>query len=453
MLTIVTKQRTFFGTHVTRNLNFRIQNLKKLRKTLRANEDLLYDAIHSDFKKSRFETYISELALVYKDIDDAIKNLHKWNRKQRVKTNLINFPGKSYIQPEPLGVSLVIGAWNYPYMLSLAPLVAAMAAGCTVIVKPSELTPGTSSAMAKIISESFSEEYLAVVQGGVPETTQLLQQKFDKIFFTGSTTVGKIVYKAAAKHLTPVTLELGGKSPAIVTSDCKLKLTVKRLIWAKFLNAGQTCIAPDYVLVDRTIEAKFLDLCKAEIEKEQHSFAHGNYTQIINERNLERLREYIDPSKIFYGGKIDGTQRHIEPTLLQNISFDDAVMQAEIFGPILPVIAYDSLEEAIAKVRELPKPLSCYVFTTTRRTKQKVLDEISFGGGMVNDAVTHITNSNLPFGGVGPSGIGAYHGETGFKAFTHYKSVIEKSNLLEFPLKYFPHTKVKLWWIKQFFKF
>jgi len=307
--------------------------------------------------------------------------------------------------------------------------------------------------MAKIISENFSPEYIAVVEGGVQETTELLQQKFDKIFFTGSTAVGKIVYKAAAENLTPVTLELSGKSPAFVLKDCDLKMTVKRLIWAKFLNAGQTCIAPDFIMVDASIEQEFLVRCKEEIEKEQFSFDNGNYTQIINDRNLMRLQEMIDPEKVSYGGKVIEEQRYIEPTIMENVSFDDAVMQEEIFGPILPVMTYNNLEEAVDQVRKLPNPLSCYVFTRNRKIKMKILNEISFGGGMVNDAVTHISNSNLPFGGVGSSGIGSYHGEAGFKAFTHYKGIVEKSTLLELPLKYYPHSKRKLWWIKQFFKF
>ncbi len=450
---LVVNQRTYFNTHATKSIKFRRQQLKRLKKALQSNEALLYDAIYSDFKKSQFDTYISELALVYHDIDEACKNLQKWSRKRRVRTNLLNFPGTSYILPEPLGVCLVIGAWNYPYQLSLAPMVAAMAAGCTVILKPSELPIKTSSVMAKIISENFSPKYIAVVEGGVQETTDLLQQKFDKIFFTGSTTIGKIVYKAAAENLTPVTLELGGKSPAFVLKDCNLKMAVKRLIWAKFLNAGQTCIAPDYVMVDRSIEQKFLALCKVEIEKEHFSFDNGNYTQIINDRNLERLQDMIDPAKVYYGGKVNGEQRYMEPTILQNVTFDDAMMQEEIFGPILPVISYDNLEEAIDRVLRLPKPLSCYVFTRSRKLKKEILNEISFGGGMVNDAVTHISNSNLPFGGVGPSGIGSYHGEAGFKTFTHYKGIVEKSTLLELPLKYYPHTKGKLWWIKRFLKF
>ncbi len=450
---LVANQRTYFNTHATKSIKFRQQQLKKLKTVLQSNEALLYDAIYSDFKKSPFETYISELALVYNDIDEACKNLYKWSRKQRVRTNLLNFPANSYIIPEPLGVSLVIGAWNYPYQLSLAPMVAAMAAGCTVILKPSELPVKTSSVMAKIISENFSTEYLAVIEGGVQKTTELLQQKFDKIFFTGSTAVGKIVYKAAAENLTPVTLELGGKSPAFVLKDCDLKMTVKRLIWAKFLNAGQTCIAPDYVMVDRSIAQKFLMLCKEEIEKEHFSFDNGNYTQIIDDKNLKRLHKMIDPAKVCYGGKVNGERRYMEPTILQNVTFDDPVMQQEIFGPILPVIAFTDLEESVEKVRMLPNPLSCYVFTRNMKMKKKILNEISFGGGMVNDAVTHISNSNLPFGGVGPSGMGSYHGEAGFKAFSHYKSIVEKSTLLELPLKYYPHTKGKLWWIKQFFKF
>lgn len=453
MRELVSKQRTFFDSQATKQLAFRIRQLKKLKQTIKANENLLFEAIYSDFKKSSFETYATELALVYHELDVAIKKVRNWSRKKRVGTNLINFPAKSYIIPEPLGVSLVIGAWNYPYLLSLAPLVGAMAAGCTVILKPSELPSGTSNVLSRIISESFSEEYMAVVEGGVPETTALLQQCFDKIFFTGSTHVGKIIYKAAAEHLTPVTLELGGKSPAFVTADCNLKMTVKRLIWAKFLNSGQTCISPDFVMVDRSIEQQFLEQCKKELEKERKSFENENYTQIIDDRNLNRLLRLIDKDKVYCGGTVTAEHRHIEPTILRDVTFQDAVMQEEIFGPILPVIAYDSLDEAIAKVRQMEKPLACYVFTTSQRNKKKVLEKISFGGGMVNDAVMHISNSHLPYGGVGMSGMGAYHGEAGFKAFSHYKGVIEKSNLLEFPLKYFPHTQRKLWWIKQFFKF
>ncbi|MEM7185532.1 MAG: aldehyde dehydrogenase [Bacteroidota bacterium] len=453
MQELIQKQRRFFDSGATLPVSFRIKQLKQLKKAIRTHEGLLYEAIAADFRKSKFETYATELGLLYHEIDVAIDKVSQWARRRRVPSNLLNFPAKSYLRPEPLGVSLVIGAWNYPYLLSLGPVIGAMAAGCTVILKPSELPSQTSAAMATMISVSFAEEYVAVVEGGVPETTQLLEQRFDKIFFTGSTKVGKIIYQAAAKNLTPVTLELGGKSPAFVTADCNLKITVKRLVWGKFLNAGQTCISPDYVLVDRKIEKQFLEQCVKEIEKEQFSLEHGNISQIINDRNLQRLRQLIDPGKVVHGGKVDAANRYIEPTLLAGIDFEDTIMQEEIFGPLLPVIAYDNLDEAIGKVKTLEKPLSCYVFTRSARIKKQVMDGISFGGGMINDAVMHITNSHLPFGGVGASGIGAYHGKTGFDTFSHQKGVIEKKNWLELPLKYFPHTPRKLWWIQRFFKF
>jgi len=447
---IVETQRKYFNTHETKELKFRLSQLAKLEEILKSNEKLMYEAIYKDFKKSEFDTFVSELALLYHDIKDAKRNLRKWARVKRVGTNMLNFPAKSYIIPEPLGVCLVIGAWNYPYQLTLAPVIAAMASGNTVIIKPSEIATNTSAVMAKLINENFNPNYLKVIEGGIPETTELLNQKFDKIFFTGSPQVGKIVYQAAAKHLTPVTLELGGKSPAFITKDCNLKMTVKRLVWAKFLNAGQTCIAPDYVLVQKTIEEKFLELLKSEIEKEQFSIDNDNYTQIINDRNVNRLSEMIDSNKVCYGGVVDASERTIQPTILQGVTFDDKVMQEEIFGPILPVISYENLEDAIQQVNEHPKPLACYVFTNNKAEKNKILKEISFGGGAINDGVMHIANSNLPFGGVGNSGMGSYHGESGFKAFTHYKSILEKSNLIELSLKYYPHSEGKLNWIKRF---
>lgn len=450
MNNLVQKQRNYFKTHKTKPLNFRVQQLNKLQEVLKSNEKLIYDAVYKDFKKSEFDTFVTELALLYHDIKEAKKNLKKWAKVKRVKTNMLNFPAKSYIIPEPLGVCLVIGAWNYPYQLTLAPAIAAMTAGNTVVIKPSELSSETSAVMAKLINENFDSEYLKVIEGGIPETTELLEQKFDKIFFTGSTQVGRIVYQAAAKHLTPVTLEMGGKSPAFVTKGCNLKMTVKRLVWAKFLNAGQTCIAPDYVLVDETIEKEFLELVKTEIEKENFSIENGNYTQIINERNLDRLSKMIDTDKVYYGGEIESLDRIIQPTVLKNVALSDNVMQEEIFGPILPVISYTNLEDAIEQVNDLPKPLSCYIFSSKKEQVKKILNEISFGGGAVNDAVMHIANSKLPFGGVGDSGIGSYHGESGFKTFSHYKSILEKSTLMELSLKYYPHSNTKLNWIQRF---
>lgn len=445
---IVKKQREFFNSNKTKTIDFRIQQLKKLRKLLTDNESLLNDAIYADFKKSAFDTFTNELALLYIDIDEAIRHVKKWAKRKSVKTNILNFPAKSYIIPEPLGVSLIIGAWNYPYQLSIAPAIASIGAGNTIILKPSELPNKTSKLMAKLINENFGPAYFIVIEGGISETTELLKQRFDKIFFTGSVPVGKIIYQAAAKYLTPVTLELGGKSPAIVTDDRHLEVIVKRLVWAKFLNAGQTCIAPDYVLVPQALEQRFLELVKKEIEKENFSVQNGNYIQIINTKNISRLANLLDMEKVYYGGNYDEQSRIFEPTIMHQVNFDDKVMQEEIFGPILPVITYQTLDAAIAKIKEGEKPLSCYIFTTNNTLKNKLLNELSFGGGAINDAIMHITNSNLPFGGVGESGIGSYHGEYGFKTFSHYKSILEKLTWIEPNLKYFPHSKLKLWWIK-----
>lgn len=441
---LIEKQRKFFNSNQTKSIDFRIQQLKKLERIIKENEKLLDEAIYADFKKSSFDNFTNELALLYTDIHEAIKKVKKWAKIKRVGTNLLNFPAKSYIIPEPLGVSLVIGAWNYPYQLSFAPVIAAIAAGNTIVLKPSELPQNSSSAIAKIINENFDPQYFKVVEGGISETTELLNQKFDKIFFTGSPTVGRIVYMAAANNLTPVTLELGGKSPAFITESCDMKMSVKRLIWAKYLNAGQTCIAPDYILVHKSVKDKFLQAAKNEIERSEFSFKNGNYIQIINERNVQRLVKMLDINKIYLGGNYNTEERYFEPTIMNNVSFDDAVMQEEIFGPILPVIEYENIDDMIAIVKERPKPLSCYVFTSDKKVRNKILHELSFGGGAVNDALMHITNSKLPFGGVGNSGIGSYHGESGFKAFSHYKSILEKPTFFEANVKYHPHTQGKL---------
>ena len=411
---IVLAQKAFFNSNKTKDIDFRIAQLKKLKRVLQENEERMEKAIFEDFSKSAFDNYSTELALLYLEIDDAVKKVRKWAARKRVATNIVNFPARSYMIPEPLGVTLVIGAWNYPYQLSFAPAIAAIAAGNTVILKPSELPANTSKLMAEMVNSNFAPEFFKVVEGGVTETQQLLEQRFDKIFFTGSVGVGRIVYQAAAKHLTPVTLELGGKSPAFILDDTNLEVYVKRLVWAKFVNAGQTCIAPDYVLVKRDIKDKFLQLLMAEIKKEQFAIENHNYVQIINERNIQRLSKYIDKNKVVQGGNYDIQTRIFEPTVMDNVSFGDAVMQEEIFGPILPVIAFDDINEAIAEVKRREKPLSCYVFTSDKSLKDKILHEISFGGGCINDAIMHISNSHLPFGGVGESGIGSYPGEHGF---------------------------------------
>ena len=443
MKTVFQNQKNFFNSNKTKSIDFRKQQLKKLKKLLKENEDVLFEAIYRDFKKAKFETYTTELSLLYSEIETALSQLNSWSKKKRVRTNFANFPAKSYIIPEPLGVVLVIGAWNYPYQLAIAPAIAALTAGNTVILKPSEIAFHSSAIMAKIINESFDAAVFYVQEGGVPETTTLLELPFDKIFFTGSTAVGKIVYQAAAKNLTPVTLELGGKSPTFVCKDADLEMSAKRMVWAKFLNAGQTCIAPDYVLVEETIKTSFLKAIVRELKKTNYCIVNENYVQIINDRNFERLKKLIDPNKIYYGGKTDKTERLIYPTILDNCTFDDLVMQEEIFGPILPIISFTSLDEALAKVKEREKPLSCYVFTSSYAIQHKIENELSFGGGAINDAIMHISNDKMPFGGVGASGMGNYHGKFGFDTFSHFKSILNKPTWLEFNFKYSPYTEWK----------
>ncbi|GHC62755.1 aldehyde dehydrogenase [Ulvibacter litoralis] len=446
MVDLIANQRAFFNTNETKETDFRIKQLKKLKTILKQNEDKLNTAIYEDFGKSEYETYLSELLLTYQELNDFIKKIKSWSKKKRVRTNLANFPAKSYIIPEPLGVTLVIGAWNYPIQLSLVPAITALAAGNTVVLKPSELPNKTAAVLAEIINSNFSKEYFCVVEGGIPETTALLKQKFDKIFFTGSSTVGKIVYKAAAEHLTPVTLELGGKNPTFVFADCNLKVTAQRIVWAKYLNAGQTCVAPDYILVEKSIEDAFLSEVKKEIDTRYKltDDIKDNYLRIINEKNFDRLTAFIQPEKVYCGGITNKKNRFISPTVLTNVSFDDEIMKDEIFGPILPVIPFENLDAMIQKVKENPKPLSCYVYTKNRKVVSKLLNEISFGGGAINESIMHLTNSKLPFGGVGFSGIGSYHGEAGFRTFSHYKSILDKPFWLEPSLKYTPYTLKKL---------
>ena len=439
---LVDSQLDYFNSNITKDVNFRISQLKKFKKVLKDNESLLDEAIYKDFKKSSFENYETELSLIYHDINEAIAKLKGWSSKINVTTNLVNHPGRSYIIPEPLGVSLIIGAWNYPYQLTLAPAVPALAAGNTVILKPSELAWNTSNAMAKLINENFDKEYFTVVEGGVEETTALLQQKFDKIFYTGSSTVGKIIMRAAAENLTPVTLELGGKSPTFIFKDADIRITAKRLVWAKFLNGGQTCVAPDYILVEKGMKEKLIYEVKEQIQK-----IHGDdpqkseaFVRIINNRHFKRIVNLIDKSKVILGGKTDESDNYISPTILDNVTFEDEVMQEEIFGPILPIIEFDDLDWAIKQVKDKPKPLALYVFSSSSKNIDKIFNEISFGGGVVNDAIMHLTNPNLPFGGVGNSGMGSYHSKAGFDTFSHHKSILSKSTIVEPPIKYPPYV-------------
>ena len=446
---ILTQQRELFNSQKTKSLNYRKIYLEKLKEVLIKNEDLLYEAIYEDFGKSKFDTFTTEISFVLKDIDYFLKNLKSLSKPKRMRTNLANQLGSSKIHSDPLGCTLVIGAWNYPYQLSLSPMVAALAAGNTCIVKPSEIAANSMKAMAKIINENFPKEYLFVAEGGVEEITEILKLKFDKIFFTGSPKVGQIIYEAAAKHMTPVILELGGKSPAIVTSSANFEVAAKRIIWGKFLNAGQTCVAPDYILVDEKVKDSFLDSLKSYIQKFNYQPGSEQYTRIINDRNFERLTKLIDPEKIFFGGKTDSSIKYIEPTILHNVTWDDPVMQEEIFGPILPVLTFNNFNEALIQIGNHEKPLAAYLFTNDSEEKENFTSKISFGGGCINDVVMHLSNDNIPFGGVGNSGIGNYHGKYGFEAFSHQKAILDRATWGEPDLKYPPYTDKKLNWIKK----
>lgn len=447
---IVSKQKAFFKTQQTKNLRFRKMYLEKLRDLILEYENLLYEAICKDFGKSKFDTFTTEISFILNDIEYYLKNLKSLSKPKKVRTNLANQFGKSRIYSEPLGNILVIGAWNYPYQLSLSPIVAALAAGNCCILKPSEIAENTMKVMAKIINENFPPEYLYVYEGGIDETTELLKLKFEKIFFTGSTKIGNIVYKAAAENLTPVVLELGGKSPAIITKDANLEVAAKRIVWGKFLNAGQTCVAPDYLLVEESVQEQFLEMLRKNIQQFKYEPQSEHYTKIINQKNFQRLIKLINHDKIYFGGNSDEEKRYIEPTILTNINWKDEVMQEEIFGPILPVISFTNFNLILNEILEHEKPLAAYLFTNNSEEKENFKNKLSFGGGCINDVIMHLGNENLPFGGIGNSGIGNYHGKFGFETFSHQKGVLERANWGEPNIKYPPYSEKKLSWIKRF---
>jgi aldehyde dehydrogenase (NAD+) len=439
---LVSQQRTYFRTNATRDISFRIEQLRLLKKVLQENEQSLLDAIYEDLKKSRYNTMMTELSLIYGEIAHSVHDLPKWSRKKRVRKDLLNFPERSYLLPEPYGVTYIAGTWNYPYQLTLLPLVSAIAAGNTAIVKPSELSPNTSHAMATLINSHFSSNYIHVVEGGADIATEILQEHFDKIFFTGGSVIGKIVYETAAKHLTPVTLELGGKNPAIIMSDCDIEVTAKRIIWGKFFNAGQTCVAPDYLLVHSSIEKRLLNELKRLLTAHYSTTLIGdNFMAIVNKRHFERLQKLIDPDKIFFGGTTNMEQRFISPTILHNVTFDDEIMKEEIFGPLLPVIKFNDINETVERIKTYGKPLSLYIFGKKSTITDSLFNNLSFGGGSLNDTVMYFANKHLPLGGVGTSGIGSYHGEYGFKAFSHFKAIMEKGTWIEFWLLKMPPYK------------
>ncbi len=446
---IISQQRQLFATHSTKDIDFRKQQLRKLKEVLKANESVLYEAIHNDFAKSEFDTYSTELSFLYAEIDFFLKHLSTLSRPKRAITNLANLWGSSRIHKEPLGVCLIVGAWNYPYQLTLLPMITAMAAGNTCIVKPSDLATNCSAALAKLINENFPKEYLHVVETDLAQTTELLKNRFDKIFFTGSTRVGKIYHQAAAQHLTPITLELGGKSPAIVTKHANLKVAAKRIVWGKFINAGQTCIAPDYIYVHEDVKEQFLLHIKECLDKFNYTEDSEHYTGIINEKHFDRLTNLIDSSKIIYGGSTIRDKRFIAPTVLDNIKWNNNIMEEEIFGPLLPVFSFKNIDEAFHEIASREKPLAAYLFSDDKSEQHTFLHNLSFGGGCINDTLMHISNKNLPFGGVGNSGMGSYHGKFGFDTFSHSKAVLKRATWGEPNVKYPPYSADKLKWIKR----
>ena len=438
---IVEKQKNFFNSGATLPLNFRIKQLKKLFKAVSEAEKDICDAMHKDFRKSPVEVYGTEISLVLKETKYFLRNLPKLMRPERVRSSLASFPARTYIYHEPFGQSLIIGPWNYPLMLMLQPLAGAIAAGNCVIMKPSELASNTSALIAKLIKDNFDDSYISVLEGGPTITQQLLIHKFDVIFFTGSERVGKIVYEAAAKTLTPCILELGGKSPCIVDEDANIDLAARRISWGKLVNGGQSCVAPDYLFVHRKVKDKLLSKMQTNVTKYfgENIEESEDLTLIINDAHFSRLQNYLSDGTIVFGGKSNSDKRYIEPTLLDNVSWDDRVMKEEIFGPILPVLTFDNLDDVITKINEQPKPLALYYFSTKKRKQDKILNTISFGGGCINDTMLQFASPSIPVGGVGPSGMGSYHGKQSFIAFSNAIGIVKKSNIIDVPLRYPPY--------------
>lgn len=451
---LVADQRAFFQTHRTIEPQFRIGYLKKLKDAILAHEADIHAALQADLGKSETEAYMCETGMTLAELSDQIRNAEKWSRGRRCRTNIANFPSKCFTIPEPYGVVLVMSPWNYPFLLTMAPVVGAIAAGNCCVIKPSAYSPATSAVIRTVISEVFPPEYAVVVEGGRAENTELLNQRFDYIFFTGGVTVGRLVLEKAAVHITPATLELGGKSPCIIDSTADIPLAAARVVFGKYLNCGQTCVAPDYILIDRSVKEQFISEVKKQIRKMfgDDPLKNENYGRIVNRRHFDRLLGLIDIEKLAHGGKSDADTLKIEPTVLDNVTGEDAVMQEEIFGPILPIIAYDDLSEAEAFITSREKPLALYLFTSDKATEARFLRWVSFGGGCVNDTIVHLASTDLPFGGVGQSGMGAYHGKKSFDTFSHEKSILKKGTWLDLPLRYQPYRKLNLKLIKKFLK-
>ncbi len=455
---IVQAQRTFFRTGETLPIQYRKQALNKLKKAIHAHEKELLEALHTDLGKSEMEAYMCEVGLTISEIDYVSARLRRWARNKRVCTPLANFPAKSFTVQEPYGVTLIMSPWNYPVLLTLEPLVGAIAAGNCCVLKPSDYSPATSKVIASLIAEIFPPEYVTVVTGGRKENADLLEQHFDYIFFTGGVTVGKLVMEKAVQHLTPITLELGGKSPCIVDKTANIPLAARRIVFGKYLNCGQTCIAPDYVLIDEAVHDEFVACVKKEIMAmyTTNPLTFAAYGKIINRKHFDRILGLIDSAKVVYGGRSNADTLQIEPTVLDNVTPEDAVMQEEIFGPIMPILTFRGSEVqsfgdwAIDFIRNRPAPLALYIFTNDKRTEKRFLQTVQFGGGCVNDTIMHLATSEMAFGGVGNSGMGSYHGKKSFETFSHEKSIVKKSQWLDLPIRYQPYTSFKQWLVRLF---
>ena len=446
---IFSEQKKFFELGKSKNIDFRINELKKLKKIIQKNEEEILLALKKDLGKSNFEAYATEVGIIYDEINLHIKNIRKWAKREKRSSPIVHYPSKSYVYKEPYGVTLIIGPFNYPFQLVLAPLIGAISAGNTAIIKPSENTINTAKLLEKIINNNFDKGYIRVVDplGGKEVVSYLLDLPFDYIFFTGSVRVGKIVMEKAAKNLTPVTLELGGKSPCIVDSDADINLAAKRIVWGKFLNAGQTCVAPDYLFIHKNIKDKFLKALVKEIKNQfgENIKKSPDYPRIVNTISLERFSNYLKDGEIYFGGEIDKETLYMEPTILTNVKLESLVMTDEIFGPILPVIEFNDLNEIISIINKREKPLALYYFSESNKKIEYVIERTSAGGVTINDTIIHVANGNLPFGGVGPSGLGKYHGKDSFNTFTHTKSVMKRGTFIEFKIRFAPYNdRIKL---------
>ena len=440
---LMESQRRFFQTGTTLNVDFRIAMLKKLYAAVEKYEDEIAEALKKDLGKSEFEGFMCETGLALTEISDMIHHVRKYAKEKTVKTPLAQFASRSYIKPCPYGNVLIMSPWDYPFLLTIDPLADAIAAGNTAVIKPSAYSPCTSEIVVKIVEECFPQEYVAAVTGGRKENAELLKQKFDMIFFTGSTNVGKEVLRHAAEHLTPAVLELGGKSPCIVDKSANIELAAKRIVFGKYLNCGQTCVAPDYILCHQSVKEQFIKEVKKQIVL-QYSDAplkNPDYGKIVNQKHFERVLGLIDTQKVVHGGAFCRDTNQIEPTVMEGVCWEDAVMQEEIFGPIMPVLEFDSLDEVIAQLQNKPKPLALYLFTEDKSAIKKVTERVSYGGGCINDVVIHLATSEMPFGGVGESGMGGYHGKAGFDAFSHHKSIVDKKTWIDLPMRYQPYDR------------